>query len=51
MGARLPLEGLRVLDSGELHRPAHAEHTDAVLAALGYSSAEITRLREAGALG
>ena len=31
--------------------PAHGQHTDAVLAELGYSSDEIARLRQAGALG
>jgi formyl-CoA transferase len=31
--------------------PGHGEHTDAVLSELGYSPAEIGRLRTAGALG
>jgi formyl-CoA transferase len=31
--------------------PRHGEHTDEVLAELGYSDAEIAKLREAGALG
>jgi formyl-CoA transferase len=31
--------------------PGHGEHTDAVLSELGYSGAEIERLRSAGALG
>ena len=31
--------------------PAHGEHTDEVLSELGYSPAEIDRLRTAGALG
>jgi crotonobetainyl-CoA:carnitine CoA-transferase CaiB-like acyl-CoA transferase len=31
--------------------PAHGQHTDEVLGQLGYSNAEIARLRDAGALG
>jgi crotonobetainyl-CoA:carnitine CoA-transferase CaiB-like acyl-CoA transferase len=31
--------------------PAHGQHTDEILAELGYSTAEIGRLRESGALG
>jgi formyl-CoA transferase len=31
--------------------PAHGEHTDEILAELGYSTAEIDRLRKSGALG
>jgi formyl-CoA transferase len=31
--------------------PAHGQHTDEVLAELGYNTREIARLREAGALG
>jgi itaconate CoA-transferase len=31
--------------------PGLGEHTDAVLSELGYSAAEIDRLRAAGALG
>ena len=31
--------------------PAHGQHTDELLAELGYSTAEIASLREAGALG
>jgi formyl-CoA transferase len=31
--------------------PGHGEHTDAVLAELGYSTGDIERLRAAGALG
>jgi crotonobetainyl-CoA:carnitine CoA-transferase CaiB-like acyl-CoA transferase len=31
--------------------PAHGQHTDEILAELGYSTAEIDRLRKSGALG